>query len=60
MKLLKKLMKKLRETKMTREAAQIAKKWVDESDAILVTASNGLSISEGLNLFADDAKLRKY
>lgn len=59
MKLLKKLMKKLREAKMTKEAAQIAKKWIDESDAILVTASNGLSISEGLNLFADDAKLKE-
>ncbi|NRO50612.1 hypothetical protein [Lactobacillus helveticus] len=44
---------------MTKEAAQIAKKWIDESDAILVTASNGLSISEGLNLFADDAKLKE-
>lgn len=45
MKLLKKLMKKLREAKMTKEAAQIAKKWIDESDAILVTASNGLLIN---------------
>ena len=26
-----------------------------EADAVLVTASNGLSISEGLNIFADDA-----
>lgn len=44
---------------MTKEAAQIAKKWIDESDAILVTASNGLSISEGLNLFANDVKLKE-
>lgn len=32
---------------------QIAKV-IEEADAILIGASNGLSISEGLNLFADD------
>jgi len=33
---------------------QIARR-LAEADAVLVTASNGLSISEGLNIFADDA-----
>lgn len=44
---------------MTKEAAKTTKKWINDADAILVTASNGLSISEGLNLFASDAKLRE-
>ncbi|WP_338935386.1 hypothetical protein [Lactobacillus helveticus] len=43
---------------MTNKAAKIAKQWLDDADAILVTASNGLSISEGLNLFANDKKLK--
>lgn len=38
---------------------QIAQHWLTDADAILVTASNGLSISEGLNLFAQDAKLHQ-
>lgn len=59
MKLLRKLVQRLRRTKMTKEAAKTAKKWIDDADAILVTASNGLSISEGLNLFANDAKLKE-
>lgn len=29
-----------------------AKKWIDEADALLIGASNGLSIAEGYNLFA--------
>ena len=36
---------------------QIAQRWLSDADAILVTASNGLSISEGLNLFAHNTKL---
>lgn len=36
---------------------QIAQKWLADADAVLVTASNGFSISEGLNLFANDQKL---
>lgn len=44
---------------MTKEAASTAKEWIDNADAILVTASNGFSISEGLNLFANDKKLRE-
>lgn len=44
---------------MNKKAAQTAKKWLDDSDAILVTASNGFSISEGLNLFANDKKLKE-
>lgn len=38
---------------------KIAKKWLNEAEAILVTASNGFSISEGLNLFSNDQKLKK-
>lgn len=40
------------------KSIQIAQKWIQDADAILVTASNGFSISEGLNLFANDQKLR--
>lgn len=36
---------------------ETARKWIKNADAILVTASNGFSISEGLNLFANDQKL---
>ncbi|WP_125771651.1 cupin domain-containing protein [Companilactobacillus furfuricola] len=36
-----------------------AQKWIKNADAILVTASNGFSISEGLNLFANDQKLHE-
>ncbi|MDH5100756.1 hypothetical protein OQI87_06425 [Lactobacillus kefiranofaciens] len=39
---------------MTESTAQIAHNWIKDADAILVTASNGLSISEGLNLFTND------
>lgn len=42
---------------MTKQASQTAYQWIKDADAVLVTASNGLSISEGLNLFADDQKL---
>ncbi|HLQ87940.1 MAG TPA: Sir2 silent information regulator family NAD-dependent deacetylase, partial [Enterococcus sp.] len=38
---------------------KIAKKWLNEAEAILVTASNGFSISEGLNLFSNDQKLKE-
>lgn len=59
MKFLKKLLQKLRRKTMTNKAASIAKQWIDNANAILVTASNGFSISEGLNLFANDKKLRE-
>lgn len=39
--------------------AKTASDWIKNADAILVTASNGLSISEGLNLFANDKKLKE-
>ena len=29
-------------------------KWIDGADAVLIGASNGLSITEGLHLFADN------
>lgn len=38
-------------------AIKTAQQWLSDADAILVTASNGFSISEGLNLFAHDRKL---
>lgn len=44
---------------MTNKAAQLSNQWIKETDAILVTASNGFSISEGLNLFNNDKKLRE-
>lgn len=43
---------------MTKQAVQLAQQWLKNADAILVTASNGFSISEGYNLFANDQKLR--
>jgi len=37
-----------------------ARKLLDDSDAILISASNGLSIAEGYNIFANDDNFRKY
>lgn len=37
-----------------------AKNYIAESDAILITASNGLSIAEGYHIFADNADFKKY
>lgn len=37
-----------------------ARQWIDGADALLITASNGLSIAEGYNIFADDADFRRY
>ena len=31
-----------------------ARKWIDDADGMIISASNGLSISEGLDIFADD------
>lgn len=39
---------------------QTAQKWLQTADAILITASNGLSISEGVNIFADDENFENY
>ncbi len=44
---------------MSEKAAKTAYEWLNNADAILVTASNGLSISEGLNLFANDQELKE-
>lgn len=44
---------------MTNKAASTVKKLLDNADAILVTARNGFSISEGLNLFANNKKLHE-
>lgn len=43
---------------MTKKAAQLAHQWLKDADALLITASNGFSITEGYNLFANDQKLR--
>ncbi|MGN0193797.1 MAG: hypothetical protein ACI39G_01605 [Pseudoramibacter sp.] len=37
-----------------------ARQWIDGADALLITASNGLSITEGYNIFADNADFRHY
>lgn len=41
------------------EKMKAIKKKLIEADAILIGASNGLSISEGLHLFADNEIFRK-
>lgn len=38
----------------------LAKNLIAKSDAILITASNGLSIAEGYHIFADNADFKKY
>lgn len=37
-----------------------AKALIDDADAILISASNGLSISEGYNIFADNDAFKRY
>lgn len=37
-----------------------AKALINDADAILISASNGLSISEGYNIFADNDAFKKY
>lgn len=37
-----------------------AAKWLCDAEAILITASNGLSISEGYHIFADNNDFKKY
>lgn len=44
---------------MSETDVKLASNWFEKADAILVTASNGLSISEGLNLFDNDDKLKE-
>lgn len=39
---------------MERNIYQTIREKIDQADAVLIGASNGLSISEGFNLFADD------
>lgn len=39
---------------MDKNTYQTIKEKIDQADAVLIGASNGLSISEGFNLFADD------
>lgn len=44
---------------MMEEYKQIAEK-IKEADGILIGASNGLSIAEGYNIFANDKRYRRY
>jgi len=37
---------------------QRIKEQIEQADAILVSASNGFSIAEGLHIFADDAEFQ--
>ncbi|WP_283584220.1 hypothetical protein [Limosilactobacillus difficilis] len=37
-----------------------AKAVIDKADAILISASNGLSISEGYNIFANNDDFKKH
>lgn len=39
---------------------QKAGRWLREAEALLVTASNGLSIAEGYHIFADNEDFRRY
>lgn len=39
---------------------EVAKEWISHADAILVTASNGFSISEGYHIFANDTAFKRY
>ncbi|AVQ33407.1 Sir2 silent information regulator family NAD-dependent deacetylase [Staphylococcus muscae] len=43
---------------MSEKGIHLAQQWLSEADAILVTASNGFAISEGLNLFTDNPQMR--
>lgn len=40
---------------MVKNSYNTIRKIIQEADAILIGASNGLSISEGFNIFANDA-----
>lgn len=45
---------------MTKGIIAQAAQLLEQADAVLVTASNGLSISEGYHIFADNDDFRKY
>lgn len=34
--------------------------WIREADAVLISASNGLSIAEGYHIFADNDDFKNY
>lgn len=44
---------------MEEKYKQIAKK-IKDADGILIGASNGLSIAEGYNIFANDERFQSY
>ncbi|AUX12200.1 hypothetical protein C0213_07130 [Latilactobacillus sakei] len=39
---------------------KMARRWLDSADAILISASNGLSITEGYNIFAYDQAFKDH
>lgn len=39
---------------------QTARHLLETADAVLISASNGLSISEGYNIFANNAAFQQY
>lgn len=44
---------------MSKMDVKTASSWIKNADALLITASNGFSISEGLNLFSNDEQLKE-
>lgn len=44
---------------MSKSSLKLARKWIKQADAVLVTASNGFAISEGVNLFTDNQNFRQ-
>ncbi len=45
---------------MMTEDIKKADRWIREADAVLISASNGLSIAEGYHIFADNDDFKKY
>lgn len=43
-----------------KDSILIANQWIKGADALLVSASNGLSIAEGYHIFADNDDFRRY
>lgn len=50
----------MRQETQQADACREAAKWINGADAVLVSASNGLSISEGYHIFADNQDFKQY
>lgn len=48
------------EVENNRNKIKDAVRWIGDADAVLISASNGLSISEGYNIYDDNDDFRKY